>query len=173
MKLYHVSEEPDICEFKPRIPQRKDLNQSTGLVWAIDERHLPNFLTPRECPRVAYQTDHSTTEEDKKRFFTSHESNYALIIESGWFEVMRNTKLYIYEFNTDNFVLQDAAAGYYISRVCQKPIDIIRIDDIFAELIKRNIELRIVSSLWDIADEVKNSSLVWSLCRMRNAKPRK
>lgn len=172
MKLYHVSEESDIAEFKPRIPQRQDLDRSTGLVWAIDEEHLPNFLTPRDCPRVAYQTDNCTTEEDKKRFFTSHASRYALIIESGWFEVMRNTRLYIYEFNAEGFVLQDKTAGYYVSCASQKPTDITRVDDIFAELIKRNIEIRIVSSLWDIADSVKNSTLVWSLCRMRNAKLR-
>ena len=57
MCLYHVSEEPNIQVFKPRLPERKDLDQNIGLVWALDEARLPNFLTPRDCPRVAYHTD--------------------------------------------------------------------------------------------------------------------
>lgn len=57
MRLFHVSEEPDIKVFEPRLPTRKDLNQNIGLVWAIDEARLPNFLTPRDCPRVAYPLD--------------------------------------------------------------------------------------------------------------------
>lgn len=48
MRLFHVSEEPDIKVFEPRLPTRKDLNQNIGLVWAIDEARLPNFLTPRD-----------------------------------------------------------------------------------------------------------------------------
>lgn len=34
MRLFHVSEEDDISVFVPRIPTRKDLDQSRGLVWA-------------------------------------------------------------------------------------------------------------------------------------------
>ena len=51
MRLFHVSEEPDIKVFEPRLPTRKDLNQNIGLVWAIDEARLPNFLTPPEIVR--------------------------------------------------------------------------------------------------------------------------
>lgn len=43
MRLFHVSEEPDIQVFYPRLPTRTDLNQNVGLVWAIDEGRLPNF----------------------------------------------------------------------------------------------------------------------------------
>ena len=71
IRLFHVSEEPDIQVFEPRLPARKDLNQKIGLVWAIDEKRLPNFLTPRDCPRVAYHVGSRTTDADKARFFTS------------------------------------------------------------------------------------------------------
>lgn len=54
MRLFHVSEESDIREFIPRIPDRDDLDKNVGLVWAINEKRLPNFLTPRNCPRVTY-----------------------------------------------------------------------------------------------------------------------
>lgn len=69
MMLYHVSEEPAIDIFYPRIPTRADLDQSVGLVWALDEAHLPNFLTPRNCPRVTYYADEHTTPADLQPVF--------------------------------------------------------------------------------------------------------
>ena len=65
MRLFHVSEESDIQVFEPRLPTRMDLDQTVGLVWAIDEARLPNFLTPRDCPRVAYHIGSQTTDCDK------------------------------------------------------------------------------------------------------------
>ncbi|EQB87651.1 hypothetical protein M918_08130 [Clostridium sp. BL8] len=51
MRLFHVSEESNIKIFQPRIPYRDDLDKRKGLVWAINERCLPNFLTPRDCSK--------------------------------------------------------------------------------------------------------------------------
>ena len=78
MRLFHVSEEADIRRFEPRRPTRVDLDPETGLVWAIDEKHLPNFLAPRDCPRVAYSVREDTTPEDRERFFTSKNATHAL-----------------------------------------------------------------------------------------------
>lgn len=103
MSLFHVSEEPDIEVFKPRIPTRKDMDQETALVWAIDEARLPNFLTPRDCPRVAYYSDKSTTQADKERFFSSSSVSHAIVIEKSWFHIMQNTTLYLYEFDPADF----------------------------------------------------------------------
>ena len=158
MRLFHVSEEPDIREFLPRFPQRKDLDPKIGLVWAVDEFHLPNFLTPRNCPRVAYHVGEKTTKADQSA--------------SKWVPAMLSASLYLYEFPTEGFVLQDAAAGYYISKNKQVPIAKYEITDLFAQLMARNVEIRIADHLWDIADRVKESTLDWSLCRMAFAKPR-
>lgn len=68
MRLYHVSEDPDILVFHPRLPKRDDLDPATGLVWALDEERLPNFLTPRDCPRVAYHVGSRTSAGDRERF---------------------------------------------------------------------------------------------------------
>lgn len=68
MCLYHVNEEPNIQVFKPRLPEHKDLDQNIGLVWALDEARLPNFITLRDCPRVAYPVNCQTTDVDKQRF---------------------------------------------------------------------------------------------------------
>ncbi len=172
MRLFHVSEEENIQVFEPRLPTRKDLDQTVALVWAIDEARLPNFLTPRDCPRIAYHAGIKTSKSDKTKFFTSPKNSYALIIESDQFDKMKNTTLYLYEFDADKFVLQDEIAGYYVSTTTQIPIAKYRINDLFSELIKRNVEIRIVDNLWDIADAVKESTLNWSLCRMANTKHR-
>jgi len=71
MRLFHVSEESDIEVFHPRNPDRNDLDKTVGLVWAIDEKRLPNFLTPRNCPRVTYHINSQATQEDRQKFFSS------------------------------------------------------------------------------------------------------
>ena len=171
MRLFHVSEEANIEVFYPRTPERNDLDKNIGLVWAIDEERLPNFLTPRDCPRVAYHIGKNTSEVDKKRFFTSSSIKHTVIIESDWFNRMKDTTLYLYEFDTSDFELQDEIAGYYISKTPQHPIAKHQVSDLFSALMTRNVEIRIVDNLWDIADIIKSSTLNWSLCRMKNAKP--
>lgn len=172
MRLFHVSEDPNIQVFEPRLPTRKDLDPSIGLVWAIDETRLPNFLTPRDCPRVAYYATDRTAITDKERFFSSSNSQHAIAIEKKWLGVIKNTTLYLYEFRPDDFTLQDENAGYYVAKTTQYPINRFILTDLFAELQKRDVEVHIVDHLWEIADAVKASTLNWSLCRMGNATPR-
>ena len=71
------------------------------------------------------------------------------------------------------FELLDDIAGYYIAKTAQVPIAKYQICDLLHELITRNVEIRIVDNLWDIADEIKETTLNWSLCRMAFAQPRK
>ncbi len=170
MRLFHVSEEQDIRIFHPRIPDRDDMDKSVGLVWAIDEKRLPNFLTPRNCPRVTYHINSNTSIDDRKKFFSSTSVEHAIVIEHEWYKAFCNAKLYIYEFDCSDFELQDEIAGYFVSKTTQIPVAKYIIDDLFEELIKRNVEIRITDNLQQIADEVKKSSLNWSLCRMGYAK---
>ena len=172
MRLFHVSEEPDIKVFEPRLPTRKDLNTNIGLVWAIDEARLPNFLTPRNCPRVTYHVGNQTSNSDKKRFFSSSGISHAIVIENKWYNMMKNAVLYLYEFHTEDFKLQDSIAGYYVATTTQYPKAKYILTDLFGELLRRNVEIRITDNLWDMADDVKTSTLNWSLCRMTNASPR-
>ena len=142
------------------------------MVWAIDEARLPNFLTPRACPRVTYHVGYQTTDSDRKRYFSSSGITHVIVVESKWFHIIKNTTLYIYELHTENFVLQDSVAGYYVATSTQYPKAKYVLTDLFGELLKRNVEIRITDNLWDIADDVKTSTLNWSLCRMANATPR-
>lgn len=172
MRLFHVSEESDILEFSPRIPDRNDLDKNSGFVWAISEKCLPNFLTPRNCPRVTYHVGENTTRQDKMKFFSSSTQTHAIIIEAKWLEIIRNTTLYLYEFDSSNFDLQDDIAGYFVSKTAQNPINKFVFNDLLMELAGRNVEIRIVDNLWTIAEQVKASTLNWSLCRMAFAQPR-
>jgi len=168
MRLFHVSEEANISIFKPRKPLRDDLDKELGLVWALNERCLPNYFTPRDCPRVTYHAAEHTTGEDIDRFFSSH-SRHCVAIEHAWYEKMRKTRLFLYEFDPANFYLQDLCAGYYVSEQVERPISVTAVDNLFDALFDRGVEVRILDRLWPLADAVKESTLYWSLCRMRNA----
>jgi len=170
MRLFHVSEEPDIAEFVPRIPYRTDMDKSKGLVWSLTEPSLPNWLTPRDCPRVGYRVMDETSQEDILKFFSST-SRHAVAIEHSWYERMAATTLYLYEFDAANFYF-DKTAGFYVSDKTEKPIAVVKYDNLFEEQFKRNVEVRVLNNLWMLGEEVKKSSLKWSLCRMGNALPK-
>ena len=169
MRLFHVSEEAEIEVFVPRIPYRKDMDKSKGLVWALTEEHLPQWLTPRECPRVTYRIVEKTTQEDINKFFSSS-SRYCVVIEHDWRERMRSAVLYVYEFDTANFYF-DERAGFYVSDQTEKPVSVVKYGDLFGELAGRNAEIRLLDNLWAFADKVKASTLQYSICDMANAKP--
>ena len=171
MRLFHVSEEADIKIFEPRKPTRKDLDPDTSLVWALCERTIPNFLTPRNCPRVTYHISEKTSAIDIAKYLPTGAS-HSVIIEEGWLERMRSTTLYIYEFDSRDFYLQDETAGYYVSEKAQTPKDTIIINDLIGELHRRGVILRTVHNLWDISEEIRKTSFNWSICRMVYAQPK-
>lgn len=172
MRLFHVSEEPDIVQFIPRLPTRTDLDPKKGLVWALCERTLPNFLTPRNCPRVCWHVGPQTTKEDCARYLPADrpDVNHVVAIEAGWLPALMQTTLYLYEFAPDNFVLQDEHAGYYISEKAETPVAKTMITDLCGELAKRGVLLKTVDNLWEIGSRIQKTSFYWSLCRMAFAK---
>ncbi|MBQ8599009.1 MAG: hypothetical protein IJ411_02710 [Oscillospiraceae bacterium] len=172
MRIFHVSEEANISVFHPRLPTRDDLDPNVGLIWAIDEQRLPNFLTPRNCPRVTYHINEQSRVEDIERFFSGG-YRHVVAIEQGWFETMKKTRLYLYEFDPAAFELQDAIAGYYVAKTTQRPIAVHAVHDLFAALFQQKVELRVVDDLWPLADQIQKSSLPFSFCRMTYAQPRK
>jgi hypothetical protein len=173
MRIFHVSEEGDINVFNPRTPSRIDLDNNINLVWAIREERLVNFLTPRDCPRVTFYARGDSKKSDIEKYIGKGNVNAVIAIEHGWFEKVLNTTLYLYEFDTTNFVLQDDIAGYYVSTKAEVPIRVIKVENIFSALFEYNIEFRIVPNLWNIFDDIVASTLGYSMCRMRNAIPRK
>lgn len=169
MRLFHVSEEANIEKFVPRIPYRKDVDPSKGLVWALTEKQFPNWGTPRDCPRVCYRAIEESTQEDIAKYFSSS-FRHCVAIEYNWHQRMLDTALYIYEFDSTNFYF-DERAGFYVSDKTEIPITVIKHENLYEELFKMNVEVRILDNLWELGKSVQKSSLKWSLCRMANAKP--
>lgn len=156
-RLFHVSEESHIATFVPRPPPNPEAGVTGNAVWAIDEAHLPNYMLPRDCPRVT---------------FAEQSGARVIAVEEAWLERIHACQLYLYEFDPAGFELLDAGAGYYIARAEQKPIAVTQMADLVAELAKRNVDFRILPSLWELRDAVAASSLEFSIIRMRNAQPR-
>lgn len=167
MRLFHVSEESDIECFRPRVlERRKDIDQGKGLVWAVREEKLYNFMFPRECPRI------STFKNDKHSFNEIEFDQFLVAVEEGWIERIKNCRLYVYEFATENFELQDAIAGYYVSREVEKPIKRMVIEDCFKALADRNVKVLTLDTLWQLRDQIYKSTTNFSFCKMVNAIPR-
>jgi len=151
-RLFHVSEEPGITVFEPRPSPSFFAEITADVVFAIEGRLLHNYLLPRDCPRVTYYRTEKTTAEDTAKFFGESTADFVVIVESGWYERIKNTTLHCYEFAPANFTLLDECAGYYMSYQAEKPVGVHIIPDIMGELLSRNVELRFTPSLAKIAE---------------------
>lgn len=172
LKLFHVSEVPNIQIFEPRPVPSSDSGIQGNAVWAIDEVHLPNYLLPRDCPRVSFASTKNTTQDDKNKFLEGVSALRVIALESNWLSKIVTCQLFLYEFPTDQFEMVDAGAGYYISRTNVIPKSITKLEDLISILLKKDIEVRFLDSLWNLRDEVIASSLEFSIIRFRNAAPR-
>jgi len=173
--LFHVSDIPDIARFEPRPVAPVSVTLLTperAVVWAIDEAHLQNYLLPRDCPRVTFYALPDSTSADIERLLGHSAAKHVVAIESRWFKAVAGQRLYQYEMSGHTFSVIDAGAGYYVSREPVSPRAIVTIDDLLAELLKRDVELRVMPSLWRLRDAVVASTLQFSIIRMRNALPR-
>jgi len=161
--LFHISDKPGIEVFEPRPSQYT----SEPVVWAISADRLHNYLVPRDCPRVTYYAGPETSAADVEHFLRS--SRAVVAIESDWFERLRSCRLYCYHLVSETFECLDECAGYFVSRVAVAPVRVEVIDYPIAELLKRGIELRFVPDLWPLRDAVVESTLQFSIIRMRSA----
>ncbi len=164
--LFHVSEESGIERFEPR--PSSYTNQP--VVWAIDAERLPNYLLPRECPRVTYYARPETTSEDVARLLEA--SPAVIAVETAWLDRIRSCRLYCYHLPSQTFECNDPCAGYFVSREPAVPVKVEVVDDLLAVLLRRGVELRFVPNLWSLRDAVIASALRYSFIRMRNALPR-
>jgi hypothetical protein len=174
-RLFHVSDKPGLARFEPRpppSPPSPDAGVTGDAVWAISERLLHNYLLPRDCPRVTFYAHADSTPADVERFFVHTTARHVVAIETAWLERMQAGRLWLYEFPGESFSSVDDGAGYFVSRVSVAPVAVTEIPDILAALTARDVELRVVPSLWKLRDAVFASTLAFSFIRMRNAQPR-
>ena len=174
MKLYHVSDIPDIEVFEPRLIPQEGAPPDVKLVWAVGERLLHNFLVPRDCPRVTFYVGPHTSEQDASDLMGDTVSDYVVTIETGWLDRMRNQTLYLYEMPPDTFVLygNDPGPEHYVSEQAVVPVSVIVVDDLVKAMVGRGVEFRVTPSLWPLRDRVTASTIQYSCYRMRNAQPR-
>ena len=164
--LFHISEEANISRFEPRPSEYT----SEPVVWAIDDAHLPNYLVPRDCPRVTYYAGPQTSDADREILLGP--GSAVVAIEQLWMERLEQCRLYCYSLPEQTFECLDEGAGYFVSRGAVVPAGVEVLPDPISELRRRGVELRVVPNLWPLRDVVIASSLQFSIIRMRNALPR-
>jgi hypothetical protein len=170
-RLYHVSEEAGIERFVPR-PARAEVGVEGSVVWAVDEEHLHNYLLPRDCPRVTYYALPESDPADVERLLGQTSARFVVAVESLWLSRIQSARLYLYELPPATFVPLDPGAGYHVSLEPVNPSGVVEVPDALAALLERDVELRVMPSLWRLRDLVVASSLQFSCIRMRNALPR-
>jgi hypothetical protein len=169
IKLYHLSEEPNIKVFEPRPSPSHYGEINADVVFVVSDKFLYNYLLPRDCPRVTYYVNNNSSQEDINTFMGQKGADYVVTVESKWKSDINGTTLYCYEFLSEGFLLLDENAGYYISYKSITPISVRTITNLQKELSDRNVELRYIPSLFDLAERIQQSTLSFSLIRMRNA----
>jgi hypothetical protein len=166
MSLHHFSEDPAIIRFVPRPPLA--LPDVEPLVWAIDDWHAPAYFFPRDCPRVCFWPLPTTTPDDNARWFAAVPGRMVIAIESAWLERLCAARLYRYRMPEETFVnIHDH--GVHISREPVTPLSVVPMGDLLAALADAAVELRITPSLVPLGRAILQTTLHFSLIRMRNA----
>jgi hypothetical protein len=169
-RLFHVSDIPGIARFEPRPPPSPDAGVTADAVWAVAQSHLVNYLTPRDCPRIAYRARPETCEEDRERFLSG--AQVVVAIEAAWLARLQAATLHVYEMPPATFELTVPEAGYWISRSGVSPLGCEVKSDLVEALTSAGAELRLLQDFWPLAEAVAASSLEFSILRKRNARSR-
>lgn len=170
-RLFHVSDDPTITRFDPRPSPSTDAGVIGTAVWALGEPFLPNYLLPRDCPRICFRAKDTTTDADRQRFLGA--ATHVVAFEASWLDRVRTARLALYETPPATFVDAHLEAGYWISRESVTPLRMTIVDDSLAALTAAGVEVRIIQDFWPLCDAVAGSSLRFSIIRKRNAEPRR
>ncbi len=169
MALYHFSEDPTITLFEPHIAKTSAI-QDESLVWAIDEWHAPMYFAPRDCPRACFWAGEKTTAEDRERWLHGLEPRFVMVVESGWLERIRETKLFRYVMPEEPFASMGHEGGHFTSHERVTPLSVEPVGDLLTAISAAGVELRITPRLGPMWRRVwKDSTLKFSGTRLRNA----
>jgi len=169
-RLFHVSEEATIARFEPRPVPSPDSGVAGLAVWAVAEGHLPNFLLPRDCPRICFRAGPQTTTADRESFLRG--ADRVVAFEAAWLERVRTMSLSVYAMPPATFTVALPEAGYWISREPVIPSGMTTVGDGAAALAAAGAEVRVLHDFWPLRDAVIASSLQFSIIRTVNAQPR-
>ncbi|BDH55707.1 hypothetical protein MTP03_06460 [Tsukamurella sp. PLM1] len=137
------------------------------MVWAVDERHAPDYWFPRQCPRaMAWRTD-ASSDADVAALLTGADRVH--MIEYGWLEAFLTAEVYAYRFDAEQFTPFGDDGHAMVATVEVVPLGPPEPVGALAALHDAaRIELRVVPSLEPWWDRVVTSSLGWSGIRLRN-----
>lgn len=170
-RLFHVSEDTGIARFEPRPSPSTDAGVIGTAVWALAEPFLPNYLLPRDCPRICFRASERTTPQDRERFLGA--TSHVVAFEASWLDRVRSARLAVYEMPPQTFFDALLEAGYWISRESVVPLRMSVVDDALSALVAAGVEVRVLQEFWPLCDAVAGSSLRFSIIRKRNAEPRR
>lgn len=169
-RLWHVSESAGITRFTPR-PRPPSAVPGPDCVWAVDDAHLPNYLLPRDCPRVCLRAGPGAAPGDRDRFFGATTASALVFVEPGWVARCEATPLWLHQLPPAPFILEDANAGYWIATATVVPVDVQPLRHPLREMAVRGAELRICDDLHALAAAAMDTTLSVSAIRLRNAAP--
>jgi hypothetical protein len=109
-----------------------------------------------------------TTPEDRERWFGLVTGRMVIAIEAAWLDHLRETRLYRYTMPEETFEdLHDY--GAHVSRATVVPLRVEPVGDLFTALTGADVELRIMPSLVSLGRAIIETTMHFSLIRMRNA----
>ena len=117
---------------------------------------------------MTYRRLPTTSAGDCARFFTGRAS-HIVAIRADWLERAIQCVLFLYELPSSSFALLDASAGYWVSRAPVEPNNVIELRQPLLEIVRRGVELRIVPDLSDLREAVLQSTVDFSIIRMKTA----
>jgi hypothetical protein len=164
-RLFHVTDGEALVTMSPKPSPPGTEHAGREWVWAVNELHLPNYLLPRDCPRVCWRAEKSHT-------VLGSPAGRVVAIEYRWVDALTGAGLSVHTLDPTNFTLLDGRAGYWVSGHEVRVLAVLPVDDCFAALAEHDIELRIVHDLWPYVDAVSSGIAEFSAIRMRNAAPR-
>ena len=131
-------------------------------------------LTSLRCCRLDRDTRHTVRRSDQfvqprelLQFFTGG-ATHVVTIDADWLDAAIDSSMTIYELPSEQFQLLDVSAGYWVSRVEVKPLNMLEVRRPLSEIVKRGVEVRVVPKLWDLREPVVRSTVDYSIIRMKD-----
>ena len=89
-------------------------------------------------------------------------------IEEVWLDRVQSCELWMYRFAVAGFEPWPGADGYWVSEHEHAALDVAPVGDLLERHRERGIELRVLSDLRELRDQVVASGYRFSMCRMAN-----
>jgi len=141
-------------------------------VWAIAENKIDNYLFPRACPRICISEKNIDILNDWISNGYLGEKKAIIFVPKDWEEKISSSLLYQYEFDPISFTLIDKIAGYYVSKLPQSPINLIKIDNCLELLAAKKVKVIFVNNqeMEEIRTKVIQTMKSFSIIKWDNLK---